>query len=338
MTAVNGQFDRCFVATLLPYRPGSFTIDEEAYRQHIRYFLQPNFLEIGGALVVNPEAGEVFYTTREEKRRLVEIALEEAHGKTLVFAGISAPTTEEAVLLARDMRELGVDGLFLMPPIGAGDVTIAWDPARYPEYFSDMAYAICAAVDLPAIVHPTATLRYPWGVGFPAEAVDAICRAVPWIVGWKMTYSYEGYRRVARVLRSLPRHVGILAASGLLFNAVLADGLFDGTVSGSFTYAMERMAEHIRAWCSGQCDLALQIWRGGLADLHEYIYSDYARLHIRYKVAAWLRGLIPSPLMRPPMPRPNPAEIQTLRDLLTRCGYEIIPEKDVQTFAEKVAT
>ena len=55
---------------------------------------------------------------------------------------------------------------------------------------------------------------------------------------------------------------------------------------------------------------------GGLRDLHEYIYSDYSRLHSRYKIAAWLRGLIPSCRARPPMPVPKPEEIATISRLL----------------------
>jgi len=34
--------------------------------------MQPQFLNINGAIIINPEAGEVLYTTREENRRTVE--------------------------------------------------------------------------------------------------------------------------------------------------------------------------------------------------------------------------------------------------------------------------
>src|SRR6185369_17702519 len=51
---------------------------------------------------------------------------------------------------------------------------------------------------------------------------------------------------------------------------------------------------------------------GGLAALQEYVFSEFSRLHVRYKTAAWLRGFIPSPAMRPPMPRPRRAEIDAL--------------------------
>lgn len=330
------DLDRIYVATLMPYRKGTFEIDEGALRSHLRYFMQPKFLEIGGAVIINPEAGEVFYTTREEKRRAVQIAVEECGDKVPIFAGICAPTTAEAMEHAKDAKALGVDGLFLMPPIGAGDLTGAWDPVKYPNYFSDMANDICSLVDLPAIVHPTATIKFPWGIGFPPEAVVKICTDVPHIIGWKMTYAYEGYRLVARALRSLPRHVAILAAPGNIFHENLANNEFDGTVSGSFTYAMETMVDHINAWKTGDLKKACEIWWSGLSDLQQYVYSDYARLHIRYKTAAWLRGLVPEPFLRPPMPKPTRLEARALRDLLSKCGLNVISEGEMVSVFEKL--
>jgi len=63
-------------------------VDEQAYRRFIRYFLKnEKFVRMGGGLCINPEAGEIFYLTRQEKRRVLEIAMEEAHGKVPILAG-----------------------------------------------------------------------------------------------------------------------------------------------------------------------------------------------------------------------------------------------------------
>jgi len=50
-------------------------------------------------------------------------------------------STEDSIKVAVDAKEIGVDGIFLMPPIGALDVTIGWDTERYPEVWIDMAKA-----------------------------------------------------------------------------------------------------------------------------------------------------------------------------------------------------
>jgi 4-hydroxy-tetrahydrodipicolinate synthase len=236
--------------------------------------------------------------------------------------------TEDAVKVARDAKEVGCDGLFLMPPIGCQDITTSWNADKYPEVFVDFAKAQVDAVDLPAIVHPVAAVSVAFGIGLPLGATLQMCREIPNIVGWKMTYTYPGSITIAKALRELPRHVGILRATAKFFHENLLRNIFDGTVTGSLNYAMEKMIDHINAWKRNDITEASMIWESGLADLHEYVYADYSRLHVRYKAATWLRGLIPLPFMRPPVPGPRKEEVVTLRDLLNKAGLSTIPQAD----------
>eukprot|EP01036_Dinobryon_divergens_P048699 gene48699-65307_t len=87
------------------------------------------------------------------------------------------------------------------------------------------------------------------------------------------------------------------------------------------------MLDHLDAWDQRDIDTACKVWNGGLVQLHEYI-ADMGRLHVRYKVATWLRGLIPNPFMRPPMPSPRQIEIDTIYDLLVKAGLSVIDKKD----------
>jgi 4-hydroxy-tetrahydrodipicolinate synthase len=318
-------FHRLFAAVITPF-DNNYKVDEAGLRTHLRYFLQPKFVNAGGAILINPEAGELFYLSRKEKLRNIEIAVEECGGKVPVVAGVIEPTTAESISGARDVKAAGVDGIFLMPPMGSMDVTTAWDSERYPEVWLDMAKEICDAVDLPAITHPVTTPSAKYGSGLPLGPTIKMCQEIPQIVGWKMTYNYGGFRLIARALRRLPRHVAILCATAAYFHEYLAWGRFDGSVSGSWNYAMEPMVDHIEAWRRGDLNAARQIWDSGLAELHEYVYSEYSRLHVRYKTACWLRGLIDNPLMRPPQPKPQPEEVRRLRELLSGAGLKIISE------------
>ena len=331
-------FGRMFMTPLIPYRRGdTHTIDEEGYRRFLRVFLTDANLEAGLAVIANPEAGEIFYLSREEKRRVVEITMEEVAGRAPVLAGALDVTTAGTVQVAKDAAELGVDGLFVFPAIGAQDVAVAWDADRYPEVMTDMFTAIAREVDLPMVVHPVATPSIRYGIGLSAGATRYVCEQVPNIVGWKMTYNYNGFREIARVLRSLDRQVEILAALAMFFHENLANGQFDGTSSGAWNYAPEPMMEHILAWRTGDVSRAIEIWTGGLAQLHEYVFAEMSRLHVRYKAAAWLRGFIDNPLMRPPMPRPRPAEIATLYELLRALDLSTIERADVDLFTEQLA-
>jgi 4-hydroxy-tetrahydrodipicolinate synthase len=323
------KWDRNFVAVVVPYKKGSWEIDYEAFRKLLRYFLQPKFVEAGGAIIVNPEAGEIFYLTYEEKKKIVEIAVEEVAGKVPLFAGAFAMTTEGYVKDAVTAKKAGVDGIFFIPPMGSGDITYAWDPNKYPEVWLDIFKAIDKAVNLPIIAHPTSGVSM-YGVGLPVGPTLKICKEVKNVVGWKMTYSYYGWKTVAEGLRSLDHHVAILGAPSDLWHVFLLNEMFDGTVNGGLCYAMEPMIDHIEAWKKNDLATARKIWNSGLGKLNDFVYGDYARLHVRYKVGAWLRGFVPEPFMKPPQPRCNKEEVLTMQKLLKTLGLKLVSDKEVK--------
>jgi 4-hydroxy-tetrahydrodipicolinate synthase len=319
---------RRYVAALLPY-DRDLKIDEQAYRRFVRYFANdPEFAKEGG-LCVNPEAAEIFYLTREEKRRVLEISMEEAHGKLPIIAGTWAITTAETVETAKDAKALGVDGIFVTPPGGAQDVTSCWDADLYPEIWLDQIIAQDRAVDLPIVTHPVGGAKPPFYPGLPLSAALHICREVPNIVGWKMTYTYEGFRLIAKGLRGLDRDVAIMGALASRFHEYRLTNMFDGTLSGFWNFAKEPMLKHLAAWDRRDLSAACEIWDSGLSELQEYI-ADMGRLHIRYKTATWLRGLIPNPFMRPPMPKPKQTEIDTIYAMLKRLDLDVIDKRETQ--------
>jgi dihydrodipicolinate synthase/N-acetylneuraminate lyase len=324
--------DRLYVAALLPY-DRQMKIDELAYRQFLQHFLKnEKFVRMGGGLCINPEAGEIFYLTRAEKRRALEIAMEEINGKVPVIAGTWALTTEETVETAKDCKALGVDGIFVTPPGGAQDVTSCWDADNYPEIWLDQIIAQDRAVDLPIVTHPVGGAKPPFHPGLPLGATLKICNEVKNIVGWKMTYMYDGFRLIANGLRGLDRHVAVMGALASRFHEYKATGMFDGTLSGFWNFALDPMLDHLEAWDNKDIDKAREIWDGGLSQLQEYV-ADMGRLHIRYKTAAWLRGLIPSPFMRAPMPKPQQVEIDTIYRLLRQVGLSVIELKETRLAA-----
>lgn len=321
-TRGNDVSRRLYTALVLPFDE-KMRIDEESLRKLVRYYLNDRFLKAGG-LIANPEAGEVFYLTREEKRRVLEIVMEEAGGKLPVLAGTFAWTTEETVQIAIEAKAMGVDGIFVLPPAGSMDVSLAWDSAKYPEVWLDQIKEQDRAVDLPIFTHPVTNASQPWGIGLPLEPSLKFCREVPNIVGWKTTYGYQGHRLLARAMREQAPNVALLCSSAQFFHEYLAIGNFDGTVTGSWNYALEPMLDHIEAFERNDLREARRIWDGGMARLHEYIYSEPGRLHVRYKVAAWLRGLIASPRTRSPMPNARPEEVQKTSALMQAAGIAVV--------------
>jgi 4-hydroxy-tetrahydrodipicolinate synthase len=322
------EYDKMYVASVTPYRPGTEDIDYAAFRSYMRYWAQPSFIGAGGAMLVSPEAGEAFYTTQQEKLQLAEIALEELGDKTIVFSGVMQTTTRACIEEAKALKRAGVHGLFLMPPIGTIDVVAAWDPTKNPEVWIDQQRAIADATELPVIIHPTGGKFF----AMPREAGMKIVDAVPQIVGYKMIT--DDFNAMAKSLRAYTkRHVAILPAGAASMHGAILDGYFDGTVSGSWNYAMEpTLAAIVTARDEKNPAKAKAMWDDGLLELHRAVTDSTLgyRLHAAYKLCTWLRGLIPSPFLRAPQRRLPVEQLIELRDKLKAAHLEVLPDAAIR--------
>ena len=104
------------------------------------------------------------YLTREERRRAIEAAVDEAGGKVPVMAGVGALRTDETIRLCRDAREAGAAAGLLAP--------VSYIPLRDDEVFAHFA-EVSAATDLPLCIYnnPDAT-RF----AFSAELIGRLSR------------------------------------------------------------------------------------------------------------------------------------------------------------------
>jgi dihydrodipicolinate synthase/N-acetylneuraminate lyase len=285
--------------------------------------------------IINAEAGEIYTLSREELTANLEAVVADVGP---VVGGVVGRTTKEAIDVARDALGAGASALFVLPPYGSADITTSWDAARYPEVVAEYIGRIADAVgDVPLIVHPSGPRTPAYGIGWPLETIRAVIDRAPTVAGWKMTYSYEGYRRVARYLHANAPQVAVLPSSAVRYHENLANRQLDGACSGSFCYALDPMVRHIRLWNEGDVDAATDLWEAGLAELHEFVYSDYSRLHIRYKLAAWIAGEISSPLMRDPMPGPEETEARRLYELMTAAGVAARTAAEVDKYFSEPA-
>ena len=105
------MFTGCGTALVTPFRR-DLSVDEEALRRLVRRQLHGgiNFLVPCGT------TGESPTLSHAEQRRVVEITLEEARGKTPVLAGAGGNDTAHVIALAREFKELGADGILSVSP------------------------------------------------------------------------------------------------------------------------------------------------------------------------------------------------------------------------------
>src|ERR671938_448296 len=99
------MFTGCGTALVTPFkRDGS--LDEKTLRSLVRRQVAAGI----DFLVPCGTTGESPTLTQQEKRRVVEIALEE-RGRARVLAGAGGNNTAETIALAREYEAMGVDGI-----------------------------------------------------------------------------------------------------------------------------------------------------------------------------------------------------------------------------------
>lgn len=87
-------------------------VDYNSFRNHLGYLIN-NRIQ---ALVINGTTGEGSTLTAEERRRLLEIAVETSAGRVPVIAGTGSNSTIESIRASREATEIGADGIMLITP------------------------------------------------------------------------------------------------------------------------------------------------------------------------------------------------------------------------------
>src|SRR5271168_3030097 len=98
-------------AMVTPFR-GDGSLDERTLRNLIQRQIDAGI----DFLVPCGTTGESPTLTREEHSRVVEITVELAKGKVPVLAGAGGYNTAEVIALARELAEIGADGILSVTP------------------------------------------------------------------------------------------------------------------------------------------------------------------------------------------------------------------------------
>jgi 4-hydroxy-tetrahydrodipicolinate synthase len=114
------QVEGVCVVLLSPFRTGN--VDEAALRHMVEHFVTEGV----HGLVVLGSNGEFPYLTDEEKRRLIDVAVDQARGRVPVIVGTGYMGTDQTVALTKCAREAGANAaLIALPiyyPLGFADV------------------------------------------------------------------------------------------------------------------------------------------------------------------------------------------------------------------------
>ena len=99
-------------ATFTPFTPG-YKVDEQAWRYNIRHYIDN--LELQGLFVCGT-LGEFWYLTVAERKRLCQIAVEEAKGDMFIMPYVWDPVLENELEMIRYAEDIGADFVITSQP------------------------------------------------------------------------------------------------------------------------------------------------------------------------------------------------------------------------------
>jgi 1-pyrroline-4-hydroxy-2-carboxylate deaminase len=105
------------VATTLAFRedpsaPAGLAVDYDRFAEHVDLLMQNGCRGVGP----NGSLGEYSSLTDEERRRVIQVAVEAVDGRGIVIAGAHGVGSHQARKWAELAREDGADGVLLLPP------------------------------------------------------------------------------------------------------------------------------------------------------------------------------------------------------------------------------
>ncbi|MFP4227334.1 MAG: 4-hydroxy-tetrahydrodipicolinate synthase [Salinivenus sp.] len=213
-----------------------FTADDEIDEEAFRALIERQIKGGVAALVVLGTTGENPTVTAEERRRLVDLAVEAADGRVPVVVGTGTNNTDESVRLSMSAVEAGADGLLVVGPYYN-------KPSQ--EGFVAHVEAIAAAAEAPIILY-----NVPGRTSFnlKAETTLRLGEEVPQVVGVKEASG--NLEQIGDILRHRPEGLAVYAGDDEMTLPLLAMGA-EGVVSVLSNALPEQMSEMVAAGRAG---------------------------------------------------------------------------------------
>jgi dihydrodipicolinate synthase/N-acetylneuraminate lyase len=264
----------------IPFTPANpvDVVDESALRQEV------DFCIAGGVhgLVVPALASEFMVLTDDERRLVVEVAIDQAAGRVPVVANVAGTSTSAALTFTRHAREAGATALMALPPY-----------VRRPTMDSVFTYyaAIAEEAGLPVIVQNAPP---PFGISLPTPVVLRLLEEIPLVTYVKEERLPPG-RNISEVVANAPAKLrGVFGGTaGIYFASELQRGVIGSMPSAA---VCDVLATVFNAWSAGDVARARSI-HGQLLPL---LTLEMSALMAVSKEVLRRRGVFSTTTMRDP--------------------------------------
>jgi len=288
-------------AVVTPYDKKE-NIDEGGFRKIINYLIDSG---VNGIFPVGSQ-GEFFVLTKEEKKKLIDIAVEETGGRVFVMPNTGAISTRESIELSQWAERAGADCVSIITPF-----YISPTQEELHEHFD----AICQSVKIPVLCYnnPGRT----GGVTLTTATLARLAKELPNFAGVKD--SSGDLTQVAEMIRLCPPHFKVIMGRDTLIYGALMYGAA-GAIAATANVAPKLVVGIYQAFKEGNYEKAREYQRK-LAPLR--IAFGLGSFPVVVKEALTMMGL-PAGRCRKPIQPLNEEKRARLRDVLVKAG--VIPK------------
>ena len=214
-------------------------VDESGIRELVNYLIDSG---VHGIFVCGSQ-GESYALTENEKRKVIEISVDEANGRVPVYAGTGAVTTEATIQLSRHAIDAGADAVTIVTPY-------------FIKPSQDELYAhykrIAESVDIPILIYNNPGRTH---VNLEAETVRKLAE-IDNIVGIKD--SSGDLTLTAQYIMECPDEFAVLAGRDSLILATLLYG-GKGAVAATANVAPRLVVGIYESFIKGEIDKAREL-------------------------------------------------------------------------------
>jgi 4-hydroxy-tetrahydrodipicolinate synthase len=284
-------------------------IDEAATRRHLRQVATTPGLT---AITVNGHASEVHACTFDEQRRILAMSVDELGDRLPIISGVYADGSHEAARIARMAEAEGASALLVFPP-----QTLSGGGQLRPEMVLTHFRRIADATDLPLIAFVYAETS---GVMYPFDTLLRLFEEVPTVKAIKDWSNVPMlHERHIRTFQALSRPVTVLTTHSAWLLGSLAMGC-KGLLSGAGSVAAGLQVAMFEAMQRDDLTTARRVNALYYPLTQAFYAPPFLDMHNRMKEALVLLGQLDRAVVRPPLVKLPPAEIERLRTALQAAG------------------
>ena len=236
------QIEGIIPAVVTPFDDNE-DVDEGGFREILNYLIDSG---VHGLFPVGSQ-GEFFSLTNKEKKRLMDIAVEETRGRVFVMPNTGAITTRESIELSQYAEKAGADCVSIITPF-----FISPDQRELHEHIK----AICESVKIPVLCYnnPGRT----GGVALTPATLARLAEEVPNFAGIKD--SSGDLTQVAEMIRLCPPDFKVIMGRDSLIYGALTYGAA-GAIAATANVAPKLIVEIYQAYREGDYDRAKECQR-----------------------------------------------------------------------------